>query len=392
MKRYMLIWMLLLILPGSSAWAQAQRYTFEDLTPMLDGATGTYMVMASLPDSRPAVAWRESGSQFGSDRVLLQVFVDGDWQPIDTTPMMDPLTSQVSERGIAIVGGRAGGLVLAVNRVLGERGFDQYGTVVAQWDGTAWSPLGDPLGDAPSTGPLRLVGLADTYAVGWFTENAVEVHLWRGDRWQDIGADLALPEGMRPLSLDITAAPEGIFMALAVMLPSGEVQFSLKQYMDDGWRMAVDLPNLNDVQIGLASLVGIASEPQTGFYVATAEETGQASVYVSVWNLSTQGTWRELTPPAEAAESPCARNHAVSADERSGLVYAWTADCRNRLNVVRLNDSGGWDALGESATIGAVSSEEPVMLRGSRDGTLYVGWMEAEGDTQSIHVAAYRPQ
>lgn len=397
MRRSLFMLLAALLFSVGGAHAQTFSHTPTDLTPLLGDVQGTYMALALAPQGQPAVAWRETGEQFGADRLQIRVFDGSAWLPIDAAPTLDPLNSQIAEQGFALASDPAGGLVLAINRVVGELGFDAFRTLVYRWDGTDWSPLGEPLGDSPAAGRLSLVPVNGDYVLAWYTENTLEVYWWDGSGWQAIGRDFglsdsALNENARPLALSLAASPGGAFMALTQQLTSGEILFSLKQWNGETWRQQVELPVSNDFQIGLASLVGIASQPQTGFYVATAEQTTQASIYVSVWNLEPGGTWREYAPPTDAAESPCAQNHTIAAGDTGGLLYAWTADCRNRLNITRLEADGTWVSLGEPLTIGSVSSDRPVQLVSTRDDTIFVGWMETAGANQySIHIGMYRP-
>ncbi|MDX1992305.1 MAG: hypothetical protein SF029_07950 [bacterium] len=390
--RWLLICLVLTITLTAPLNAQTS-YTLIDFTPLLEGASGTSLSIALSPQDQPVIAWREQGATFGADRLNIRLFDGATWNAVDTTALLDPTTSQISENGVAVSFDSQGRLIAAVNRVVSELGFDQLRTVVARYDGATWTQIGEFAGEGQSISPIYLLNVAESVALAWLTPNALHIQRWNGEAWEPLLNGMTITEGVLYEGLYAASVGDNHALAWTKVLPTGERNLNFYVWDPSGWRTVPPLPNQNDFQIGLAELVGIAPMVGGGVYVAASETGGTASDYVTAYQLPPDSSWNEAGLPEQAAESDCARNHTIATAPDGSLYYAWTADCRGVLPVTRWISGQGWETLGEPIEIGSVGNDQrQVSLRIAGNGTVFLGWLEAtNGQNQTIRLAALVP-
>jgi len=390
--RGLILLMISLLLGVGITSAQENPYRLVDLTDSLGASPATYAAVALRSNGLPAVALRESGAQFGTDRLSIRMLDGSAWTTLDTTPLLDSLSSQISEGGIDITFDANDNLIVALNRVVSDIGFDAYGTFVAQWDGANWSQVGNFVSDEASIGPIYLLNTGDSLALAWLTENSVHVSQWTGETWQPLGEGLPISQGAQPDKLFAAISGNSPVVVWTETFSSGETGLSLRGWNGSQWASLPDLPNQNDFQIGVSSLQGLTSTPNGTIYVASADESSDATRYVTAWQLS-RGGWVEAGAPEQALESACAQNHGIAAGSDGILYYGWTADCRNALPITRWTEGQGWSALGEPVAIGNIGENAPpVTLNIAPDGTVFVGWLESGSQVNlQFQFAAYLP-
>jgi hypothetical protein len=371
-----LILALLALSPGS---AQAQNtYTTVDLTGLL-GAAGTHAVMAVAPASGvPAVAWREAGAQFGTDAIGVAVWDGSAFVQIDASALSG---GQISAAGLGLTISADNTLYLAVNQAYEAMGVGEFRTQVWALTNAGWAALGDPLGMGESAGPLYLLDTDDGLSL-IFREIAddgiaVRALLWDGSAWASMGADaLNINIGTEALTLEAAVVGGRPVIAWTEAFPGdSEVQLTIAAWDGGGWQGLASLPNQSEIEIGTASLAGIAAGDDS-LYIATTESSGSAN-FVLVWGYN-GSAWDHLSLPVAAEESECAQNHAIAVDPAGTPFYAWTADCTGRLPLtVWTGDT--WLPLDSDPIAVNDAATMPVDLNIAPDGTIYVMWLEATG-------------
>lgn len=168
--------------------------------------------------------------------------------------------------------------------------FERAGTVpvanVARWDGEAWHPFGDGLGDAFGSVLLLEIHGGRLYAGGSFDasgETAVEaVAVWTGAAWENVGDGLSSsspPDHYGRTVAALLSVGSALYAGGILSVTPGEPETMIAVYDGTTWR---------DLDTGMSDLVNALAWQSEGVYAggSFSRAGSTPSTALALWNLS----------------------------------------------------------------------------------------------------------
>ena len=294
----------------------------------------------------------------------------------------------------ALLGDGIYSLAVAANGEVYAGGrFAQAGGVaannVAKWNGTAWNPLGTGVaspGDIPTVYALALAGNGNLYAGGGFTQvggiAANGVAQWNGTAWSPLGAGVGLISS--PIAGEVYAlavAPNGDLYVGGLFLQAGGLATNgLAKWNGTAWsRLGTGLNGSSTPKVYALAVAGNGDVYVGGEFI----QAGSVAAYnIARWN----GTaWNALsTGVANPFNFPLVRALAVAGN---GDVYAGgefsQAGGVAAANVAKWNGTS-WSPLGTGVANG-VNDAGINALAVAGNGDVYTGgiFLQAGGTLTS---------
>lgn len=348
----------------------------------------------------PVVIWREAGSRFGRDRVVVEVFEDGDWQRLPLNGLLDDTTNIITPDGIALAFDERGTLFAAINREFPDDGPGVARTLVTRFGGGGWEQLGEPVGELPTVGPVYLFEAEFGLTLATIEEgedaDELRVRFFDGDEWSPLG-DPVLNLDPESDAQTLYAVADNAGRPLMVWSEESDAFGTTLPFVNywDGsdWDFVFDLPQLEAIEIGDVMLSGLATGAEGFVHLLTVERFEDTS-FADMWLQDTSFVldWDDLSLPRDAENSECATAQAIASGPDDFAYYAWLEPCENVLRLARVDSlSGQWLTFDAEIPTGRIPNRvQPLQLAIDPRGIAYVLWLESDGTRNGpLGVAAF---